>query len=451
MPDYYAKSEKRAKLLLCRLLGRPFPDYVKKGSQFYYDVPDENKRAIEAFDNQIVARGLTDSCRIHYLRTLCDFAHFSKKPYSQVTAEDTMAFISHMKNEYVSKNYHKKLSKASVSHAKTAIKFFFIKFYEGKDTKRDIRGIPPMVSWIKRERGDEIRKLPKDMLSTQEVRRMIEASPNPRDKAIVAVLYESACRSGEFLEMKVGDVKFDQYGATVVVSGKTGDRRIRLVDSVPDLQVWMNSHPLRDDDTAPVWTAIGIRAKREYESRGPNSRLTYYRKPLYPRGLNHRLNQIAKWAGIQKNIYPHLFRHSRLTELAKKGFREAELKIMAGWTELSKSPATYIHLSGADVEEKILQMNGVLKEDEMRPDINLKPIKCPRCTEKNPATAKFCYKCSMVLDTKTAVELETVREQDDQAVQTMMARMIQMQKTMQDLFEEMSQLKAQNPTGGNQK
>ena len=32
----------------------------------------------------------------------------------------------------------------------------------------------------------------------------------------------------------------------------------------------------------------------------------------------------------------------------------------------------------------------------------LKPRDCPRCKETNPVTARFCYKCGMALDPKTA-------------------------------------------------
>jgi len=72
---------------------------------------------------------------------------------------------------------------------------------------------------------------------------MIEACDNPRDRALVHVLYESGARSGELLNMKIGDVEFDQYGAVIRVCGKTGPRRLRLIESVPDLQLWLSMHP----------------------------------------------------------------------------------------------------------------------------------------------------------------------------------------------------------------
>lgn len=39
----------------------------------------------------------------------------------------------------------------------------------------------------------------------------------------------------------------------------------------------------------------------------------------------------------------------------------------------------------------------------------LKPTECPRCETKNPAGAKYCYTCSMVLDHKLDVEVQDLR------------------------------------------
>ena len=36
----------------------------------------------------------------------------------------------------------------------------------------------------------------------------------------------------------------------------------------------------------------------------------------------------------------------------------------------------------------------------------LTPKDCQQCKETNPATAKFCYKCGMALDMKTAMEVD---------------------------------------------
>jgi len=154
-------------------------------------------------------------------------------------------------------------------------------------------------------------------------------------------------------------------------------------------------HPLRDDPNAPVFST-----DRKYDGN--------YRR-LNEQTVNNLLNALAEKADIKKNIYPHAFRHGRLTDMAKKGFNEMELRIFAGWTKESNMPATYLHLSGADIEKKILAQNGIIEDDRKEAEERLKPVECPRCKTKNPVGAKYCFTCSMVLDHKLAVEVQDVK------------------------------------------
>jgi integrase len=45
---------------------------------------------------------------------------------------------------------------------------------------------------------------PDKILTAEEVMRMVKATDNPRDGAMVLVLFEGAFRPGELLRMKVG-------------------------------------------------------------------------------------------------------------------------------------------------------------------------------------------------------------------------------------------------------
>ncbi len=49
---------------------------------------------------------------------------------------------------------------------------------------------------------------------------------------------------------------FDKYGAVLMVTGKTGDRRIRLVASTLTLQSWLNDHPIKNDPEAYLWCRL---------------------------------------------------------------------------------------------------------------------------------------------------------------------------------------------------
>ena len=122
------------------------------------------------------------------------------------------------------------------------------------------------------------------------------------------------------------------------------------------------------------------------------------------------LKTLAKDAGIKKNLHPHALRHGRLTELVKLGLKESELRIFAGWESDSKMPAVYLHISGEDVEGKILAAHGITTREETKTrEEELKPVECPRCKTKNPVGAKYCYICSMILDHKIALNVQEIK------------------------------------------
>ncbi|MGC8993727.1 MAG: tyrosine-type recombinase/integrase, partial [Candidatus Aenigmatarchaeota archaeon] len=256
-------------------------------------------------------------------------------------------------------------------------------------SKRD--GYPEVVDWIDTgNKNTNYQKLPQ-VLTMEEINKMIEVCDNLRDKALISVLYESGCRASEILDLKIKDLEFDEYGGVLIVRGKTGSRRIRLISSIPALKEWLNVHPRKNDPNASLFCSL---AKNNKGS------------PLDVCGLHFIVKEIAKKAGINKRVYPHLFRHTRATHLAKY-LTEQELKIYFGWAKGSDMPGVYVHLSGRDVENKILQISGVKpKESESLP--TLPTIKCYRCGEENSSGNKFCWKCGAPLQQKTIEKIEAV-------------------------------------------
>jgi len=99
---------------------------------------------------------------------------------------------------------------------------------------------PPETEWIRIGKAESRTILPQDLLTKEETQKLIQAAEHPRDKAYVAVADESGARPGEVLTMKIRSVTFDEYGAVIVVRGKKGERRIRLVASAPYLAAWLD-------------------------------------------------------------------------------------------------------------------------------------------------------------------------------------------------------------------
>jgi integrase/recombinase XerD len=95
------------------------------------------------------------------------------------------------------------------------------------------------VGKIRLPRWDLMTKTASQMLTEEEVSRMIQACMNSRDRALIAVLYEGGFRLRELGTLTWSQVKFDDYGAVVNVNCKTEKPRfVRLVASVPYLASW---------------------------------------------------------------------------------------------------------------------------------------------------------------------------------------------------------------------
>jgi integrase len=58
-----------------------------------------------------------------------------------------------------------------------------------------------------------------------ELEALVEATENPRDRALLLCHYESGCRIGELLTLKIESIRFDKYGALLIVNGKTGAKK----------------------------------------------------------------------------------------------------------------------------------------------------------------------------------------------------------------------------------
>ncbi|KKG87790.1 tyrosine-type recombinase/integrase [Methanosarcina mazei] len=235
------------------------------------------------------------------------------------------------------------------------------------------------------------RKEPPIILTQAEIESLIEACRNPRDKALISFLYESGCRKGELVSIKLEHVVFTEFGATVTIpQGKTGPRTIPVVYAASYLRQWVESHPTKGSSD-PLFCSL----------QEPFSQFSFS-------GLKHLMSTLKERTGLKKDLYPHLFRHSRASHLANQ-FTEQQLKQFLGWTAGSNMAAVYVHLSQRDIQDCVLKAYGIESPTEEKK--SFKVGKCPRCKDINPETSLFCGKCGMPLKDDSVRQLET--EQDN--------------------------------------
>jgi integrase len=259
-----------------------------------------------------------------------------------------------------------------------------LNFASGEKVAGDAFEVVPFTDL--RRAAKKANSLRDKLVTKEEFEKLLAAAKSPRVQCLLTMLYDSGCRKGELLSLKIRDIEFGDEYTLIHVKGKTGERAIPLVISVPYLRAWLQVHPDRQPDQHLF--AIPYMGKLRHMS-GVTAVTT--------------LRDISRRAGTRM-INPHMLRHTRLTELAKAGVGEAILKSYAGWTQGSVQTQVYLHLSGRDHIDPILAAQG-LAPNNREP---LKPImeihRCPKCDAVAGDGMIYCSKCGYILDEKLRLE-----------------------------------------------
>jgi len=342
-----------------------------------------NSQTALSFIDHLVAQGCSEARLFFYIAKTGSIMRIMKESkltftFKEATKQDIEKLMS-----LINSKPYRALTKASLA-------FTLKKLVQYAKTGRTERGapFPPEVAWLKITFKEKNPRVTADkVLSEQEFAELMSHVNSPRDRAMIYVFYEGALRPGELLNMKIGSVQFlDQY-CVVTTRGKTGEKRIPLVISMQPLLEWLKQHPDKDNPEAPLWPSLSTRT---------------YGKPISYPAFIRIVQMIAKRAGLKKEVWPYLFRHSRLTFLADK-LTESKLEQFAGWTLGSKMTRTYVHFSGKDLDASVLGLYGI--KGETNNESILKPKLCPRCNNQIMPDEKRCSHCGLVIDPLLAASL----------------------------------------------
>ena len=329
-------------------------------------IPKNERNKIIDFVNEIKITGITEYREYFYLVRLRMICLYLKNKFLNPDKKAIINMFLDLKKKY---------SDSTIMDYENVMKRFY-KWLYGK--------LPDFMDIKFNHKKSHDKKI--DLITRYDIEELINACNNTRDKALISLLYDSGCRIGEILTLRMEDVIFDEYGLILNVHGKTGNRSVRIIgDSIAYLNDYLKS---KDDNDYYLFT--GLKKNNLHEP------MKYYdtRKLL--------LNLKAR-TGIDKRIYPHLFRHTRASILASK-VPESPLENQMGWVHGSKMTSVYVHLSMRDQDNAILKAYGI-KINEKN-EIEEKPKKCPRCDYLNPSNARYCHNCWLPFDEKLALEYE---------------------------------------------
>jgi site-specific recombinase XerD len=246
---------------------------------------------------------------------------------------------------------------------------------------------PPVIAWIKAKEKSRTKLLNSDLLTQDEIGRMIDKAPDIRDRALIALMADAPIRTHELLKLQRKHINLDVKNPYLIIpeDTKTGTRRIPLMKCVTLVAEYVDANrEMKNDD--PLWID-------NVYGRG---------KRMTDNALRVMLKRIARRAGIKKRVVPYTFRHTKITEYSNH-LTNAQLEVISGWKHGTNMHETYEHLSDSDVTRAVRRANGIVDED----DKNARPgmRSCPRCkyVNENREGLAYCSRCGAPMEIETTM------------------------------------------------
>ena len=168
-----------------------------------------------------------------------------------------------------------------------------------------------------------------EILSQDEVARLIDATRTPFQRILVMTLYATGARRAEVAHLKISDI--DSQRMVVHIHGGKGRK---------DRDVMLSLALLEELRT--YWR--GLRHKPS-EWLFPGNRWHTSSRPISPKAIWYACQQAALRAGLEhKHIHPHTLRHCFATHLLEAGADLRTIQVLLGHSELEET-MIYLHLS----------------------------------------------------------------------------------------------------------
>ncbi|RRD40053.1 integrase [Leptotrichia sp. OH3620_COT-345] len=270
----------------------------------------------EFLDYLYFEKGSSKNTVAGYERDLKLFFSYVEKTATDIKEDDIYKYIEEIGKE---------LKRNSVLRKIASIRTFYKFCYLNKIMREDPAG---MIKSLKREK-----RLP-EVLSLKEVKMIIDnfnhTAEGIRDRLIIKFLIATGARISEILNLEIKDVENQGY-EFIKVLGKGS--KYRIIPIYDNLEKEIKDYLL---NYRPKLKNIEKNFKLF-----PNIRRENFWK---------RLKKASKNAGIEKNVYPHIFRHSVATVLLSNGADIRIVQEILGHSNISTTEI-YTHVEKSALKE----------------------------------------------------------------------------------------------------
>jgi site-specific recombinase XerD len=251
----------------------------------------------------MTVRGFSARTHEAYVRQVVGLARYYRRAPDQLSADEVQAYLALLFRE-------RKRSWSTCAQAAHAFRFFYHVTLGREQTAFHVPA------------PKQPQKLP-DILSREEVWRLLRACTHPRDQLVLATTYAAGLRVSEAVALKVADLDADRM-TIHVCQGKGGkDRYVPLAQRL--LQDWRAYWRVRPPH---VWLFPNRQGTRPIDIT-----------------VAQKLYTLAKLrAGIAKQGGIHALRHAFATHLLEAGRNLPTVQELLGHRHLSTT-ARYLHLT----------------------------------------------------------------------------------------------------------
>lgn len=256
----------------------------------------KEKELVSKLKTELKLRGFSPLTVRNYSFFVTKFLGRIDKNNDELTQDDAKLFLGEL---------FENKSKNTIMLAAASLKFLYTEIL-----KKDF-------AQVRMPKKDKI--LP-EVLSKEEVKKLIESTDTEKSRLIVSLLYSAGLRVSELVNLKVNDVNFNEKTGWVRRGKGSKDRLFVLSENLcKDLQEYI--------------------ARKEYKNY-----IFSKEKALTTRNIQKIIKGSKSRAGIDKKVTPHTLRHSFATHLLEQGTDIRMIQALLGHASLNTTQV-YTHIS----------------------------------------------------------------------------------------------------------
>ena len=280
---------------------------ISKTIPFKRKLTNEQKTILNNFYLYLKGKRYSKSTIQTYTFFVADFVNFhTKTPLEELTNRSVELFIEKV---FIEREYSVSTQRQFIS----ALKIFIIFCPQTK------------INDLVLERPKKSRKLP-NVLSQEEVLRIVQVTKNLKHRAIIVLLYSSGLRIGEITSLQLKNIDIERKQVKIESGKGRKDRFVVLASSfLPLLLNYLTTY------TPKVYFIEGLEGHRYSES-----------------SIRKFLGKSVILAKVLKRVTPHTLRHSYATHLLENGVGLRHIQELLGHAK-PETTMIYTHVAKKDL------------------------------------------------------------------------------------------------------